>query len=78
MIINVIIVISIIQIMLYIIVGWKTIKYARTIILFLVLTGHFVFLPRIFYPKIVSASVNCGMPVVGVILPFGLSVDYLQ
>jgi hypothetical protein len=69
MILAVIISVSIFQLALSIISDWKNIKYGRTVIL-IVLSGYFLFLPRLFYPKFDPAEAHCGMPILGITLAF--------
>ncbi len=71
MVLNVIIAVSLLQIALYSISDWRKIpRYGRTIILIFVLIGHFLVLPKLFYPKLDPDGVNCGMPIVGITLAF--------
>ncbi|PSR56161.1 hypothetical protein AHMF7605_22975 [Adhaeribacter arboris] len=70
MILNFIILISVSQLLLYLIIDKLNFRYGKVLILTLILVGHFFIFPKYFYPEPNSDGVNCGMPVLGITFAF--------
>jgi len=70
MILKCIILISVGQIILYLISDRLKLKYGRVIIFLSILISHFFILPQYFFPEPVQDRINCGMPVLGITLAF--------
>jgi len=70
MILKVIILISICQVLLYLISDKLGLKHGRKLLLLIILIGYFFILPPFFYPEPNPNGNNCGMPTVGVTLAF--------
>ena len=70
MILKLMILVSLCQIILYIITDRLKIKYLKIIILFSILFAYFFVLPKYFYPEPSPDGVNCGMPILGVNIAF--------
>lgn len=63
MILRYIILISIGQIIVYLISELLKLKYVPAIIFISILLGYFYFIPPFFYPEPDPDGVNCGMPI---------------
>ena len=56
-------IISLCQILLYLIVDHQNWKYGKIIVMLAILIGHFFVFPSYFYPDTNSEGINCGMPI---------------
>lgn len=65
-----IILISIVQILCYLVIDSFKIRNGKNLLLTAILLGHFFLFPHYFSPEYDTDRVNCAMPILGITLGF--------
>jgi len=65
-----IILISIGQVLIYLITDRFKFKYGKALMLTLILLGHFIIFPKYFIPEPGINKFDCGLPILGITLAF--------
>lgn len=66
MILGFVILISILQILIYVFLSWKKIKFPLFIVLLLILIGNTLFFPSYFFPEYEEHETKCGLPTMAI------------